>query len=78
MPMDSLSIKFGLCGSTGGRKKRHIDFHFAFCAGLKMKKCEKIGEWCIVLLTIIHKYIFGLHNMHQIECKHFSQAWFFK
>lgn len=44
MPMDSLSIK-------------SIDFHFAFCAGFKMKKCEKIDEWCIVLLSTIHKYI---------------------
>lgn len=49
VPMDSLSIKSGIRGSTEG-EKRHIDFHFGFCASFKMKNCEKIDEWCIVLL----------------------------
>lgn len=48
----------------------------AFVPVLKFKKCEKIDEWCIVCLKTIHKYIFGLHNKYQIECKHFSQACF--
>lgn len=76
MPMDSLSIQSGICSSAAGRKKRHIDFHFGFCAHFKMKNCEKIDEWYIVLLKTIHEYIFGLSNKYQIQCKHFSQACF--
>lgn len=58
----------------GEKRKGILTFNFAFVPVLKLKN-EKIDEWLVLLKTMC-KYIFGLHNKYQIECKHFSQASF--